>query len=75
MTPHAFRANTIAFALSALIVSLVVYGCNTNASPPVKEQPKIVLPEEWPTISHDSTHPTPLNAWIDSKGIIQTEFQ
>lgn len=75
MTPHAFRANTIAFVLMTVIISLVVYGCNTNASPPVNEQLKISLPEEWPEISHDSTHPTPLNAWIDSKGVVQEEFQ
>ena len=35
---------------------------------------KVSLPEEWKAISHDAHNPTPLNAYIDSSGIVQTEF-
>jgi hypothetical protein len=67
-------SNTIIglFACAALVWWLC--GCETNTSQPV-EQPKIVAPEEWKAISHDSTHPTPLNAWIDKDGVLQTEFK
>lgn len=58
-----------------IVLTILYWACGTDTNVQAPVQPQIVAPEEWEAISHDSTHPTPLNAWIDSKGVVQTEFQ
>lgn len=57
------------------LIALLYWACGTDTNMQPEPQPRVSLPEEYMTISHDSTHPTTLNAWIDSRGTIQEEFK